>query len=296
MATLAYRESLDRAERLTVPAPAVAAPPVLHAVRQPTITAVIPTRNEAQNLPHVLPQVDRLVDEIVLVDGRSIDDTVAVALRLVPQITIVHQPKTGKGDALRAGFKAASSDIIVMLDADGSTCPSEIPLFVGALLAGADFAKGTRFVHGAGSDDMSTFRRLGNGGLVALTRLLHGGRYSDLCYGYNAFWRSCLAELQLTGDGFEIETIMNIRALRAGLDVREVPSFEQARRHGQSNLRAFADGYRVLKAILAEVTFPRATPRRMRGVPSPQAWPSGTELPVSLSRVSGTAAVESALR
>jgi hypothetical protein len=104
---------------------------------------------------------------------------------------------------------------------------------------------------------MSTFRRLGNGGLVALTRALHGGRYSDLCYGYNAFWRHCLDDLRLTGDGFEIETIMNIRALRAGLDVREVPSFEKSRLHGQSNLRAVADGLRVLSAIFAELRFPR---------------------------------------
>ncbi len=223
----------------------------------PTVTAVVPTRNEARNLPYVLPDLDRFVDEIVLVDGNSTDGTVEVARELVPEITIVGQPSTGKGDALRAGFAAATGDIIVMLDADGSTNPTEIPIFVGALLAGADFAKGTRFVHGAGSDDMSTFRRLGNGGLVALTRALHGGRYSDLCYGYNAFWRHCLDDLRLTGDGFEIETIMNIRALRAGLDVREVPSFEKSRLHGQSNLRAVADGLRVLSAIFAELRFPR---------------------------------------
>jgi glycosyltransferase involved in cell wall biosynthesis len=216
------------------------------------------------NLPHVLPLLDQLVDEIVLVDGSSTDDTVAVARLLVADVRIVHQTGTGKGDALRAGFAVATGDIVVTVDADGSTCPTEIPAFVGLLLAGADYVKGSRFLHGGGSEDISAFRRAGNSFLVALARLMHGGRYSDLCYGYNAFWRRCLDDLRLTGDGFEIETIMNVRALRAGLDVREVPSYERRRRHGESNLRAVSDGLRVLRALVRELGAPRARPRFRR--------------------------------
>lgn len=237
----------------------------VRAVRQarsyPTVTAVIPARNEASNLPHVLPAVAELVDEIILVDGHSTDDTVALARELVPGIRIITQPGSGKGDALRAGFVAATGDVIVTIDADGSTCPSEIPAFIGTLLAGADYAKGTRFVHGAGSADLSFFRRAGNRVLVTLARILHGGRFSDLCYGYNAFWTSCLGDLRLSGDGFEIETIMNIRALRAGLDVREVASFERPRRYGESNLNAVFDGARVLRALVSELRFERSAPR-----------------------------------
>ncbi len=136
-----------------------------------------------------------------------------------------------------------------MLDADGSTDPGEIPSFVGALLAGADFAKGSRFAEGGGTADMSHLRRFGNWGFTTLVKVLFGGNYSDLCYGYNAFWRRVLPTLALDGDGFEIETIMNVRALRAGLRVAEVPSFEAERIHGESNLRTFPDGWRVLKAI-----------------------------------------------
>lgn len=216
------------------------------------------------NLPHVLPLLDQLVDEIVLVDGSSTDDTVAVARLLVADIQVVHQVGTGKGDALRAGFAVATGDIVVTVDADGSTCPTEIPAFVGLLLAGADYVKGSRFLHGGGSEDISAFRRIGNSFLVSLARLMHGGRYSDLCYGYNAFWRRCLDDLRLTGDGFEIETIMNVRALRAGLDVREVPSYERRRRHGESNLRAVSDGLRVLRALVRELEVPRARPRFRR--------------------------------
>jgi hypothetical protein len=133
-----------------------------------------------------------------------------------------------------------------------STDPAEIPAFVGALLAGADFAKGSRFLQGGGTSDMPFYRKLGNRGFVLAVQLLFGGNYSDLCYGYNAFWSRVLPQLNLDGDGFEIETIMNVRALRAGLRVAEVPSFEANRVYGTSNLRTIPDGWRVLKSIFRE--------------------------------------------
>jgi glycosyltransferase involved in cell wall biosynthesis len=219
---------------------------------RPTITVVIPALNEAANLPYVLPRIDDSVDEVVLVDGHSTDETIAVARQLRGDIRIVAQEGRGKGAALRTGFAAATGDIIVMLDADGSTDPAEIPVFVGALRAGADFVKGSRFLQGGGTSDMPWYRRLGNGGFVRLVRLLFAGRYSDLCYGYNAFWAEVLPALDLDADGFEIETVMNVRALRAGLQVAEVPSFEHKRRHGTSGLKTFPDGWRVLKIILKE--------------------------------------------
>jgi glycosyltransferase involved in cell wall biosynthesis len=220
--------------------------------RRPLISIVIPTLNEEPNLPFVLPKIGRWVYEVVLVDGRSTDKTLETARALFPGIRIVHQSGHGKGAALRAGFAAARGDIIVMLDGDGSTDPTEIPAFVGALLAGAEFVKGTRFAQGAGTADMSRIRVLGNRAFVLLVRLLFGGRFSDLCYGYIAFWRRVLPELDLDSDGFEIESQMSIQALRAGLRITEVPSFEHRRIHGKSNLRTVPDGWRVLKTILHE--------------------------------------------
>jgi CheY-like chemotaxis protein/glycosyltransferase involved in cell wall biosynthesis len=218
----------------------------------PRVSVVIPTLNEADNLPDVLPWIPDWVDEVVLVDGNSTDGTVEVALSLRPDIKIVMQKNRGKGDALKEGFAASTGDIIVMLDADGSTDPAEIPAFVGALLAGADFAKGSRFLQGGGTLDMPFYRKLGNWGFVAVVRLFFGGVYSDLLYGYNAFWTRILPLIQVDTPGFEVETLMNIRALRARLRIAEVPSFESARLFGIPKLKAIPDGWKVLMTILKE--------------------------------------------
>ncbi len=231
------------------------------------ISVVIPARNEAKNLPYVLPRIPFWVHEVILVDGNSTDGTADVARALMPTIRVVGQDRKGKGNALRCGFAACTGDIIVMLDADGSTDPAEIPAYVGALLSGADFAKGTRFMQGGGTSDMEFHRKAGNWGLTTLVRILFGGYYSDLCYGYNAFWAHVLPRLQLDADGFEIETLMNVRALRQGLLVTEVPSFEYDRIFGTSNLHAMRDGLRILRTILQEWVKPAPT----GGVSRPQA-------------------------
>lgn len=216
------------------------------------ISVVIPTLNEEKNLIHVIPKIQEWVDEVILVDGYSTDQTIAVARELYPAIRVVMQSERGKGSALRTGFAAASGDIIVMLDADGSTDPSEIPHFVGALLSGADFAKGSRFLQGGGTKDMPLHRKLGNLAFVWMVRMFFGGQYTDLCYGYNAFWKRVLPKLELDCSGFEIETMMNVRALKAGLKITEVPSFEFPRVHGIGRLRTIPDGWRVLKTIFWE--------------------------------------------
>ena len=217
-----------------------------------SVSVVIPTLDEAQNLPHVLPRIPRWVDEVVIVDGGSTDRTVEVAKELRPDVVIVEDLTPGKGAALRRGFDASTGDIIVMIDADGSMDPSEIRRFVSVLVGGAQFAKGSRFLHGGGTDDMEWYRRLGNTALTMCVRMGFGGRYSDLCYGYNAFWKTAIDSLDLDADGFEIETLMNIRALQAGLAVTEVPSFESKRIHGSSHLNTITDGWRVLRTIITE--------------------------------------------
>jgi glycosyltransferase involved in cell wall biosynthesis len=218
----------------------------------PRVSVVIPTLNEARNLPHVFAGLPADLHQVIIVDGHSVDETVAVARRLRPDVRVVMQAAKGKGDALACGFAACDGDIIVMLDADGSTDAAEMARFVDALLEGADFVKGSRFLPGGGSDDITWTRRLGNGLLSGLVNRLFGTGYTDLCYGYNAFWSRCLGALRVDCDGFEVETLLNIRAARAGLAIREVPSHERRRIHGASNLHVVRDGLRVLRTILRE--------------------------------------------
>ena len=218
----------------------------------PRVSVVIPARNEATNLQHVLLHIPSTVHEVILVDGHSTDDTIRVAEQLLPSVRIIPQTGKGKGNALRTGFSACTGDIIVTLDADGSADPKEIPRFVEALMEGYDFAKGSRFIPNGGSDDITLLRNIGNLCLCTLVNTLFRTLYSDLCYGYNAFWKSCLDEIYLDCDGFEIETQINLRMHKANLKIIEVPSFERRRIYGQSNLKTFRDGWRVLKTIMRE--------------------------------------------
>ncbi len=218
----------------------------------PRVSVVLPVMNEAANLPGVFGTLPVWVNEVVLVDGRSTDGTIDVARELWPDVRVVHQGGVGKGDALAAGFAAASGEIVVAIDGDGSTDGREIVRFVSALLSGADFAKGSRFSSAGASDDITVIRRYGNKMLNLAVNRLFGTSFSDLCYGYNAFWARHLDTLDLDSPGFEIETLMSIRAAQAGLKIYEVPSHERLRQHGTSNLSAIKDGWRVLRLIAAE--------------------------------------------
>ena len=234
----------------------------------PRVSVVVPTRNEARNLEVVLPAIAAVrpaVHEIIVVDGHSVDGSIETAQRVLPWVQAISQTRKGKGNAMACGFAAATGDVIVMFDADGSADPAEIPAFVSALVAGADFAKGSRFAPGGGSDDITLLRRSGNAGLNGVANALFGTSYTDLCYGYNAFWADLLplldlpdpatpapADGMLWGDGFEIETVLNCRVAAAGLRITEVPSVERQRIFGETNLRTFADGTRVLRTLLSE--------------------------------------------
>ncbi len=223
-----------------------------NAFQLPSISAVIPTLDEARNLTLLLPELPPWIEEVIIVDGASSDGTVAVARRLCRDAKILIEHRRGKGAALRAGFAAATGEIIVVFDADCSMDPYESIGLVGALLSGADLAKGSRFLQGGGTDDMSSFRMYGNWCLTQVARVLFGGAFTDLCYGYFAFWSRHRDLLVPTCDGFEVEAFLWIRALQAGMTIFEVPSFEERRAHGVSNLRAVPDGWRVLKTLVRE--------------------------------------------
>jgi glycosyltransferase involved in cell wall biosynthesis len=218
----------------------------------PSISVIIPTLNEAGNLPYVLNTVPDWVGEIIVVDGRSSDDTMRVAKVLHPEIRIVKQERKGKGAAIRAGLEAAKGDILIIMDADGSMNGSEIADFRDALIAGADYVKGSRFAPGGGSVDITPLRRFGDWGICTLIRIMFGAHYSDGTYGFKGVWADRRQYIQIDTDGFEVELLLDIRAHRAHLKVAEVPCFESHRVHGSSNLNAFRDGLRCFRVIVKE--------------------------------------------
>lgn len=227
------------------------------------VSLVIPAKDEAANIGWVLARLPESVDEIILVDGSSDQETVEAAIAARPDIRVIRESRPGKGVALRTGFAAARGDFIAMIDADGSMDPLEIEDQLERLHdrrstpetaadTGFRIVKGSRFIPGGGTRDMGLLRRAGNLALLRLVNVLYGASLTDLCYGLFAFRRDALDQLGLNSDGFEIETEIVVRALGSGVRIGEIPSFEAPRRTGTSNLNTWRDGHRVLRTLLRE--------------------------------------------
>jgi len=216
---------------------------------------VIPALNEEKNIEEVLCRLnDYGFNNVLVIDGQSKDNTVKVASKYGAKVVL--QDGQGKGGAIRQVLSNRYFDVdaLVLMDADGSMDPAEIPAFIKALNSGADIAKGSRFLKGGSTYDMNTTRRFGNSILMFILNFLWSAKYTDLCYGYAVFNKHAVETLApvLESDGFEIETEIFIKALDLGLAVKEVPSVEYERKYGVSNLHAFKDGFRILKTIIQE--------------------------------------------
>lgn len=216
------------------------------------VSIIVPARNEAANLEELLLSLPPAF-EVILVDGHSVDGTTEVARSLLPSIRIVEQASKGKGGAMREGLFAATGDVAVFIDADGSNVPGEVERFVLALVNGADLAKGSRFLERGGSTDITGIRQLGNAGIRVIVNRLYGTRFTDLAYGFNAVWTRHRDLLRFDCDGFEIETLIHVRAARLGLVIEEVPSFESDRSVGTTNLHAVRDGIRIAALLVREL-------------------------------------------
>jgi len=216
-----------------------------------SITALVCTLNEEETLPHVLPRIPDWVDEVLLVDGHSTDKTVTVAKRLRPNVRIVHQPGRGKGDALKCGIEQAHGDIIVTLDADGTTDPADMPRFVEPLLRGYDFVKGSRFAlsRPAGKPRHRVF---GNWVIVTAYNILYRTNYTDLCSGYNAFWKQAIARVDLSGWTNQKEPLLNARVRKAGLKVIEVGHHDKGRTGGETKQPSWRQGSGAVRTVIRE--------------------------------------------
>lgn len=223
------------------------------------VSIIVPTLNEAGNIRELLDSLLKFdfIKEIVFIDARSKDDTEAIVRSYMQkhrEIRFFLQESKGKGAALIEGFGKAAGEIVVIIDADLSHDISEIPALIRPIQENrADAVLASRFMEGAGSDDITRFRLFGNWVFCSLVNLFWHVDYTDLCYGFRAFRREILPKLELKTTGFEIETELSIEIAKNKVRFVEIPSYEYARKTGTGKLRTFQDGYRILSTILMKL-------------------------------------------
>jgi glycosyltransferase involved in cell wall biosynthesis len=217
-----------------------------------SVSLIIPTLNEVRGVRRVLPAVPTWLHEIIVVDGGSTDGTVDAVRKICPAAKVIDQRSRGKGGAIKEGLRASTGTIVVTMDADGSMDPGDIVAAVHALLDGADFVKGSRELPGAGSADFTRLRRFGNQMLTRFANFMFGDRWTDITYGFNAYWRTIMVNIDVLSDGFEFEIQAAARAARTGLRTAEVPCFEAPRVGGHSKLNPMRDGWNILRLLLNE--------------------------------------------
>jgi glycosyltransferase involved in cell wall biosynthesis len=221
-----------------------------------TLSIVIPAKNEEETLGKVLEDLNRMIPtlhgwdiEVICVDDRSTDQTAAIARSFGAKV-IQNKRSSGKGLALRAGFEASTGDYILMMDADYSHRPEDIPSFLNAMHDGVGLIIGSRVF--GGSDEYTHVRALGNVFLSATLGLCTGRYLSDALNGYKLFRRDVFKDFLYTSKAFEIEIEIIANTLRKGYKIVEVVSHERARAGGEMKSRVVRHGTRFLLRILWE--------------------------------------------
>lgn len=219
------------------------------------VSVIIPTLNEAKNLPLVIPRIPPLpeITEIMIVDGHSTDETVRVAKELLPEIKVVFQDGKGKGNAIICAARVAMGDHFLLLDADTSHRPEEIPLYVEKARDGYHLVKGSRYMPGGCTEDASFFRNLIIKTANTVANLVWRTHFSDICYGMFLIDREQFLSLDIKSQTWDVEWEMMIKAKRKGLRIVEVPSQEKRRLWGESKLPNYAkNGWIIAKRVFTE--------------------------------------------
>jgi dolichol-phosphate mannosyltransferase len=228
----------------------------------PSISVIVPARNEAANIARVLTEAQTYADELIVVDGRSKDSTVEIAEKIGARI--LTDNGKGKGAAVRLAGAAATGDILVFIDADWSHSPGDIPRLLEPLINGdADHVSGSRML--GGSDELFSsipeFIRLLGSEIITLTI---GGRYgirlTDSQNGFRAIRRDVFLALDLNENITTIEQEMVVETLRRGFRLIEVPTHEFKRHAGRSCISIWRVGFRYVYCLVKNILKPVLKP------------------------------------
>ncbi len=218
----------------------------------PSVSFVIAAFNEAPTIGAVIAGIRTHTSnllEVIVVDDGSADETGAVAA--ATGATVIRLPRNrGKGEALRAGIRAATGDVLMFIDADGQDDPAEIPLLLEALTPDIAMVIGSRFLGTFLEGSVTPLHHLGNRFLTGAFNLLFGTALTDTQAGFRAVRRNALRPDTLRAVRYEIEADVTLQVLRAGGHAIDVPVTRAARTHGRSDFRSFYDGTRILARMV----------------------------------------------
>lgn len=223
------------------------------------ISVIIPAYNEEKTIGWVIAETSAVLDslqapyEIIVVDDGSTDGTRKAAFTHKATV-LVNETNRGKGFTERRGFQQAQGEIIVTIDADGAHSPKEIPDLVTPLYNGTDIVAGSRFL-GTGAECVTRLNRIGNFFFNIVIAVLTGKRVTDSQTGFRALRREALQKLNLSSDGYEIESEITVKSLRNGFVFEEKPITCRQREYSASKLKILRDGTKIIRTILkANVT------------------------------------------
>jgi dolichol-phosphate mannosyltransferase len=219
------------------------------------LSVIIPAKNEAATLPAILDRVRPYCGELVVVDGRSVDETREVAAGRGARVLV--DDGRGKGAAMRLAAREASREILIFLDADGSHDPDDVPRVAAPVLSGEyDLVIGSR--RRGGSDELHSsffeFIRLMGSEIIGLAiNYRFGKRLTDYQNGLRAIRRDVMNQLGTTQNTFTIEQEMSIKCIKRGFRVGEVPAHEYRRQAGHSHIVVWKVGWLYVWSVLKEM-------------------------------------------
>ncbi|MCX8172800.1 MAG: S-layer glycoprotein N-glycosyltransferase AglJ, partial [Archaeoglobaceae archaeon] len=206
----------------------------------------VPTLNEEKGIGSVVGDFRRMGYEVLVVDGGSKDKTREIAQENGARVIL--QTGKGKGNAISDAFKILDSDIVVLVDGDGSYPAEDLPKLLEPIKNGvADHVIGNRF-HSYEKGAFTRLNLIGNKILNFFFRFAYGIALNDVLSGYRALKKELYKNIEIKKSGFEVEVELTVETLAKGFRIIEVP-IGYRKREGKTKLKPLRDGFRIGKAI-----------------------------------------------